>query len=197
MPFRFAYALARTLHRRVNAESKVVFISSPTAYVAYAHLFPSPNNYLFEFDERFTSLSKNYVHYDLFNPAYPKELEGQVDLVVVDPPFLNRHTNECVSQALKGLVKPQGEVVLLTSTSVRELVEGPQGLYKDVGQGYLYVLFLYHLIEGLNYKQMKTDENTPQERDPDQGCACSGCSSVRSEGIVTESRFFLTGGHSK
>lgn len=115
-------------------------MSSPTAYVAYSHLFPSSNTHLFEYDERFKTISAKYTHFNLFQPQdVPPELRAQVDLVVVDPPFLNKDTNECVAQALRTLLKPGAEVVLLTSTSVRDLVEGPQGLYAGVGQSYLSV----------------------------------------------------------
>lgn len=144
----FAYSFARSLRQRIpNSDCNVVFISCPTAYVAFQHALSQDgqptreNTWLFEIDDRFSKVAgDSFVRFNLFKEAssqIPASLKGQVDLVVIDPPFLNRDTNEGVSNTLRWLLKSDAQVVLLTSTQVQDLVEGPEGIYKDCGRSYL------------------------------------------------------------
>jgi len=88
-------------------------------------------------------LGDNFVHYDLEEPdKIPKNLWETVDIAIADPPFLNevsiafllsvsqchaegkvcsQITNKHLSAGLKNILKPDGKLILLTSTSVSAL----------------------------------------------------------------------------
>lgn len=95
-----------------SPETRVAFLCSPTGYVAFQSHPTLPaltRTLLFEYDARFnvlpvvgrTSESRaagtgpgvqegGFVKYDLHDPMrFPKELEGTVDVAVVDVPYLN------------------------------------------------------------------------------------------------------------
>jgi hypothetical protein len=123
---------------------KIGFICSPTAYVAFRNLYPEippqPNerehgmkieSYLFDHDERFSLLtlpqhtsgpSERFVQYDLNKPLiFPSPLEQQLDMVVIDPPYLNAETNLNIAQTVKKLLKSEqqeGKVLLITGQSI-------------------------------------------------------------------------------
>lgn len=82
------------------------------------------------------------MHYDLEEPErYPEELRGTVDIAIADPPFLNevrggvcrlplliiltpatQVTNRYFATTLRSLLKPDGKLILLTSTSVSSIL---------------------------------------------------------------------------
>ncbi|KAF5355864.1 hypothetical protein D9756_004336 [Leucocoprinus leucothites] len=108
-----------------SPEASIGFICSPTAFVAFHHLHPRPKTRLLEVDQRFAVLaSRQYVPYDLNEPdIFPAELKESFDLVVVDPPFLNEITNVKVCQTLRQVLKPTAKLILLTSTSIEDVIE--------------------------------------------------------------------------
>lgn len=115
--------------------TKIAFISCPTAYVGFQYEHHVPGARLFEYDTRFRTFAGDaFVHYDLHEPEdnLPQDMLGQTNIAVVDPPFLNRVTNENVARTLKKLMRNDGKLVLLTSTSVRDEV---QEVYKNVVGG--------------------------------------------------------------
>lgn len=120
----------------LDSRSIILYISSPTLYVSHVSLFGQSNNvFLFEYDQRFASIAKNkdgsgtqFFKYDLNFPEKVLEsLKGKVDLVVIDPPFLNEVTNELIGKSVKLLLKPPvattgeengGKVLLITGVSI-------------------------------------------------------------------------------
>ncbi|KAI5474610.1 N(6)-adenine-specific DNA methyltransferase [Pseudohyphozyma bogoriensis] len=121
----FATELAKWVYALCEPTTTVAFISCPTAYVAFQHTNPLPNTKLLEFDRRFANLdSKAFIHYDLDDPEnLPKEfVDAKVDIVVADPPFLNEATNRKLAKTLKLILKPEGKLMLLTSTSVSHIL---------------------------------------------------------------------------
>lgn len=108
-----------------DASQKIAFLCCPTAYVGFQHHSQHPGARLLEYDHRFESFAGSaYTHYNLYEPEanLPEELIGSVDVAVCDPPFLNAATNECIAKTLRRLLRPDGKVVLLTSTSVAHLL---------------------------------------------------------------------------
>jgi hypothetical protein len=126
---------------------KIGFICSPTAYVAFRYLYPekSPQadeeqkrtrieSYLFDYDERFALLappqhtlpdplsSGRFVRYDLNEPlAFPSSLQKQLDMVIIDPPYLKTETNVHIAQTAKKLLKSEeGKILLITGESIAE-----------------------------------------------------------------------------
>jgi hypothetical protein len=96
----FADHFARSIRSICTPSTRVAFVCSPTCYVAFQGL-PQPlsRTLLFEYDDRFAVLPvttgngeerRGFIQYDLYEPErIPKDLEGSVDVVVVDPPYLN------------------------------------------------------------------------------------------------------------
>lgn len=70
----------------------VAVLSAPSAYKALlaAGLPPWLDARLFEYDTRFAAFGPSFVRYDYAAPlAFPPELRGAVDVVILDPPFIN------------------------------------------------------------------------------------------------------------
>ena len=70
----------------------IAFLSTPSLYYSLPEELRR-NSYLFDFDtgpkEKTWSTDRGYVFYDFHNPTeIPSHLLGQVDMVVIDPPFI-------------------------------------------------------------------------------------------------------------
>ncbi|BGP19633.1 hypothetical protein JCM10213_000090 [Rhodosporidiobolus nylandii] len=116
----FASHFSRFVYSWCTPQTRVAFLSCPTSYVAFQHQNPLKDAWLFEYDARFRLFAGDkFVHYDLEEPdKFPEELKGTVDIAIADPPFLNEVTNRYFSRTLRQLLKPDGKLILLTSTSV-------------------------------------------------------------------------------
>ncbi|KAG6809063.1 hypothetical protein H0H93_016147, partial [Arthromyces matolae] len=122
----YATRLAKSLRSICNPTSKIAFLCCPTAFVAFQHTNPLEGARLFEYDKRFAVLApKKFVYYDLDEPdIFPEDLKGNVDVVLVDPPFLNEVTNKKVLQTIRQILHPtQGKLLLTTSTSIKDVVQ--------------------------------------------------------------------------
>ena len=126
----FSERLARQLHallEECGTNARIAFVSCPTAYVAFQHLYDRAHDtYLFEYDSRFELIAaEQFVKYD-FNEsaALPEALLGTIDVLVLDPPFLNVATNQGFSDSAARLVRRDaagrvtGRVLLLTGCSI-------------------------------------------------------------------------------
>jgi len=124
---KFANHLARSLFSLCDAPTtRVAFLCSPTAFVAFQHENPLERTLLFEYDDRFEVLAGNkFVRYDLNEPdAVPEKYKGTVDLAVVDPPYLRTATNENIAKTLSLLLNPNSSrLVIITSSTVPLLAE--------------------------------------------------------------------------
>ncbi|KAK7034752.1 Protein-lysine N-methyltransferase efm5 [Paramarasmius palmivorus] len=114
----FAEKLAHWLHcLSATSNPKIAFISSPTAFVAFQSLHPSPHARLLEYDERLRVLDpKRFVSYDLDEPedGIPDGIKEKMDIVVVDPPYLNELSAEnklaCISYCTPTSASNNGQV---------------------------------------------------------------------------------------
>ncbi|GAA6009170.1 hypothetical protein JCM11491_005779 [Sporobolomyces phaffii] len=118
----FASQLSKFIYSFATRSTRIAFLCCPTSYVAFQNENPLPDVWLLEYDGRFGLLGDKFVHYDLEEPdKIPEALWGSVDIAIADPPFLNEITNKHLSAGLKKILKPDGKLVLLTSTSVSSL----------------------------------------------------------------------------
>ncbi|POY74161.1 hypothetical protein BMF94_2735 [Rhodotorula taiwanensis] len=120
----FATRFSRFLYSLCNPNTRIAFLSCPTAYIGFQHENPLRDAWLWEYDTRFKLVAGDkFVHYNLEEPeAYPEELRGTVDIAIADPPFLNEVTNRYFATTLRSLLKPNGKLLLLTSTSVSSVL---------------------------------------------------------------------------
>jgi hypothetical protein len=92
-------------------------------------------SYLFDYDERFSLLappqsalqysgpSERFVLYDLNEPlSFPSSLEGQLDMVIIDPPCLNAEANLNIAQTVRKLLRSEedGQVLLITGQCIAD-----------------------------------------------------------------------------
>ncbi|KAF4623401.1 hypothetical protein D9613_001465 [Agrocybe pediades] len=101
---------------------------------------PLRNARLLEYDQRFSILSpRQFFPYDMNEPdVFPEELRKNVDIAVVDPPFLNEDTHTKVLQTIRQILHPKSKLVLLTSTSIEDIIlrlydEPPLGPLRRTG----------------------------------------------------------------
>lgn len=97
----FTTKFSKALHTLCTEDTNIVFLSCPTAYVGFQYEKQSSKAKLLEYDPRFKLFAGDqFVQYDLHEPkeGIPEELYGKVDICVIDPPFLNRQTNEFVAE---------------------------------------------------------------------------------------------------
>lgn len=93
--------------------------------MAFQHTNPLDGARMLEFDERFIVLAPSKViHYDLDEPdVFPEDLRRDVDVVVVDPPFLNETTNRKLIQTIRQILHPQrGKLILITAPSIESVL---------------------------------------------------------------------------
>ncbi|KXN86155.1 hypothetical protein AN958_10457 [Leucoagaricus sp. SymC.cos] len=122
----FAHRLADLIDQlEPSPETSIGFVCSPTAFVAFQHLHPRARTRLLEVDQRFAVLAPTYyVPYDLEEPDnFPADLKESFHLVLLDPPFLNEVTNAKLCQTLRQIIKLTGKLILITSTSVEDVIE--------------------------------------------------------------------------
>ncbi|KAG6910641.1 hypothetical protein DXG01_009151 [Tephrocybe rancida] len=121
----YAIRLAKSVRTLCTPTSKVAFVCCPTGFVAFQHTNPLEGARLLEFDKRFNVLAPSKViHYDLDEPdVFPDDLRGDVDVVIVDPPFLQESTNRKLIQTIRQILHPtRGKLVLITSASIEKTI---------------------------------------------------------------------------
>jgi hypothetical protein len=109
-----------------NGGLTIAFLSTPSLYYSLPEELRR-NSYLFDFDtgpkEKTWSTDRGYVFYDFHNPTeIPSHLLGQVDMVVIDPPFIVADVWMKYIETSKLLLKvgndangsPLGKVVMTT-----------------------------------------------------------------------------------
>ncbi|KAF5385611.1 hypothetical protein D9757_006805 [Collybiopsis confluens] len=104
-----------------SSTTTIAYMCCPTAFVASQHLYPRKNDHLLEFDQRFAVLApRQFVRYDLNEPDdFPDSLKASVDIAVVDPPYLNRTTNQKLAQTIHQILRPDtGKLIIITSKSI-------------------------------------------------------------------------------
>lgn len=113
--------LAGRLHESGRERVVVCAVSAPSAFKAVlaAGVPDWLDLRLFEYDTRFASFGDRFVHYDFNAPlAFPAELRGGVDVVILDPPFINRDTLAGFARTVFALRRDNAVRTLLCTGSV-------------------------------------------------------------------------------
>lgn len=103
--------LADEILSGADPDTVICILSAPSVYAEIKKRDPSslPTQeiYLFEFDKRFKLLAGDkFVFYDYNDPLnYPQHLKGNVDRLLIDPPFLQRDCQTLFSQTVHSLLK--------------------------------------------------------------------------------------------
>lgn len=128
----------QTLSNQLGRQARVAFLCSPTAFVAFQHRFgvsstdqtacskdssvagfqsdlrwqSGSNMWMFEIDERFKVAARDggFVKYDFNTPVKGlAEMRFRIDMVVIDPPFLNERTTTLIAQTVHHILLPPAQ----------------------------------------------------------------------------------------
>ncbi|XP_043273500.1 EEF1A lysine methyltransferase 1 [Venturia canescens] len=110
-------------------DGKIALISCPTLYKSLRKEAGDRTVTLFEYDQRFSAFGKDYVFYDYKSPLLvPRNMSGDFDLVIADPPFLSEECLTKTSVTIKFLAK--NKYVVATGAVMADLVERLLGAKK-------------------------------------------------------------------
>jgi EEF1A lysine methyltransferase 1 len=104
-----------------RATVRVACLACPSLYKAVRSLdVPSwLHIWLFEIDTRFSVFGDAFVHYDFNAPlSFPDHLRGSVDIVALDPPFLQQDCLAAFARTTFALRRDHGLRVLLCTGAV-------------------------------------------------------------------------------
>ncbi|OXU30096.1 hypothetical protein TSAR_004185 [Trichomalopsis sarcophagae] len=105
-----------------EGNAKIALISCPTLYKQLVSIAGERQVKILEFDKRFSIFGPDFIFYDYNTPQdIPKDLYGQFDLVICDPPFLSEECLTKTAITVKLLAKKQ--IVLCTGAVMSELAE--------------------------------------------------------------------------
>jgi len=109
----------------VDRKAIIACLSCPSVFKALlaverdSPLAVKVDAYVFEFDKRFEVFGDKFVFYDYNYPKnLPRELLGQCDVILIDPPFLNRDTLEGFAKTVSLLQRSSSTRVLLCTGAV-------------------------------------------------------------------------------
>ncbi|XP_046492679.1 EEF1A lysine methyltransferase 1 [Neodiprion pinetum] len=108
---------------------KIALISCPTLYNKMKKDSDGRQVTLFEYDQRFAVFGSDFIPYDYKSPLeIPRELAGDFDLVLADPPFLSEECLTKTAVTIKFLSKKN--IVLCTGAIMSELASRLLGVKK-------------------------------------------------------------------
>ncbi|KAF2835900.1 N-6 adenine-specific DNA methyltransferas-like protein 2 [Patellaria atrata CBS 101060] len=126
-----ATALAKQLLDGATNDTSIAVVSAPSVFIQLKNLLSygeydiKPRLALLEYDERF-SVFKEFVPYDFEQPIrLPRELKGNFDRIICDPPFLSQ---DCQTKAaltvrwLSVLGQEQLRLIVCTGERMSELI---------------------------------------------------------------------------
>jgi len=78
---------------------------------------------LFEFDKRFSIFGDSFNFYDLNKPLeIDTKHHKKFDIIVADPPFLNKETVQKVAESMRLLSKEESMKIFITGLQVQDAV---------------------------------------------------------------------------
>lgn len=114
-----------TLKLESNRKAVIVCLSCPSVFKALlaverdSPLAVKVDAFVFEFDKRFEVFGEKFIYYDYNSPkTLPETLLGQADVILIDPPFLNRDTLEGFATTVALLQRSNETKVLLCTGAV-------------------------------------------------------------------------------
>ncbi|XP_011864411.1 PREDICTED: N(6)-adenine-specific DNA methyltransferase 2 isoform X2 [Vollenhovia emeryi] len=115
-------AFVRGALNSTPANGKVALVSCPTLYGKLKKECGDRQVTLFEYDSRFEIIGEDFIPYDYKFPLdVPRNMSGQFDLVLADPPFLSEECLTKTAVTIKFLAKKN--IVLCTGAVMAELAE--------------------------------------------------------------------------
>ncbi|KAL9126404.1 MAG: hypothetical protein Q9217_004532 [Psora testacea] len=133
-----AIKLAKELLRGATSETSIAVISAPSVLVQLKNLVRmedlpkgKPNICLLEYDERF-NIFPEFVHYNFKRPfELNKQMKGQYDRILCDPPFLSTDCQTKVAMTVRWLSRRLGDeevsaskprIIVCTGGRMKEMV---------------------------------------------------------------------------
>ena len=111
-------------HKKEN----IALLCAPSLYRAYLRnkdKLEGLNFALFEYDKRFSIFGDNFNFYDLNKPTEIDEKHyKKYDILVADPPFLNKETVQKVAESMKLLANGESLKIFITGLQVKDAVVG-------------------------------------------------------------------------
>ncbi|XP_074662303.1 EEF1A lysine methyltransferase 1-like isoform X2 [Tubulanus polymorphus] len=120
--------LAKEAIAVAGEHGKIVCLSSPSVYKKLKELNPVVDSItLLEYDKRFAKYGQDFIFYDYNEPCrLPSNLQGQVDIVVADPPFLTDVCLEKVKQSIEFMAKDK--IILCTGAIMEDSAKSLLGV---------------------------------------------------------------------
>ncbi len=124
--FWYSHATTDTLGnlvKKITPDSGlVVCLSCPTLFFHLAQDWKEDKVRLLEFDDRF-STSPAYNRYDYKSPlSLPTDLIGNVDVIIVDPPFLSEECWTKFALSIRKLGKPNVKIIACTGLVMKDFI---------------------------------------------------------------------------
>ena len=113
-------------YAKKHKKENIALLCAPSLYRAYLRnkdKLEDLNFALFEYDKRFSILGESFNFYDLNTPLEIDSIHHKkYDIVVADPPFLNKETVQKVAQSMRLISKGENMKIFITGLQVQEAV---------------------------------------------------------------------------
>ena len=115
-------------YAKKHKKENIALLCAPSLYRAFLRnkdKLENLNFALFEFDKRFSIFGEDFNFYDLNKPLeIDSKHHKKYDIIVADPPFLNKETIEKVSESMKLLSNNESLKIFITGLQVQDAVIG-------------------------------------------------------------------------
>ena len=114
-------------YAKKNKKENIALLCAPSLYRAFLRNKDKLDNLnftLFEFDKRFAIFGDDYNFYDLNKPKdIDSKHHNKYDIIIADPPFLNKETIKLVSESMRLLGKKESMKIFITGLQVQDSVK--------------------------------------------------------------------------
>ena len=115
-------------YAKKHKKENIALLCAPSLYRAYLRnkdQLEDLNFALFEFDKRFSIFGERFNFYDLNKPLEIDEKHHKkYDIIVADPPFLNKETIQKVAESMKLISNTESMKIFITGLQVQDAVIG-------------------------------------------------------------------------
>ena len=113
-------------YAKKNKKENIALLCAPSLYRAFLRNKDKLDNLnfsLFEYDKRFAIFGDDYNFYDLNQPLEIDKKHHKIyDIIVADPPFLNKDTIKKVAESMRLLGNNESMKIFITGLQVQESV---------------------------------------------------------------------------
>lgn len=113
-------------YAKKHKKENIALLCAPSLYRAYLRnkdKLEDLNFALFEFDKRFSIFGDSFNFYDLNKPLeIDTKHHKKFDIIVADPPFLNKETVQKVAESMRLLSKEESMKIFITGLQVQDAV---------------------------------------------------------------------------